>query len=68
MPLLQNLEESSKEEDEGAIIAASQDTDIPTSSTQSTEKPHKDYDTGHQSLPTLAVTATLDLDNYLEHY
>ncbi|EUC26690.1 hypothetical protein COCCADRAFT_113636 [Bipolaris zeicola 26-R-13] len=68
MPPLQNLEESSKEEDEGAIIAASQDTDILTSSTQSTKKPYEDYDTGHLSLPTLAVIATLDLDNYLEHH
>ncbi|ENH98666.1 hypothetical protein COCC4DRAFT_67168 [Bipolaris maydis ATCC 48331] len=58
MPPLQNLEESSKEEDE----------DIPTSSTQSTKKPYKDYDAGHRSLPTLAVTATPDPDNYIEYY
>ncbi|KAJ6282181.1 hypothetical protein J3E71DRAFT_341382 [Bipolaris maydis] len=67
MPPLYNPEESSEEEDEGAT-AASQDMDIPTSSTQSTEKPHEDHDAGHQSLPTPAVTATPDPDNHLEYH
>ena len=68
IPPLQNPKESSKEKNEGATTAASQNTDIPTSSTQSTKKPHKDYNTEHQSLPTLAITATLDPNNHLEHH
>ena len=68
LPPLQDPEESSEEEDEGATTAASQDMDIPTSSTQSTEKPHEDHDAGHRSLPTPAVTATPDPDNHIEYH
>ncbi|EOA88010.1 uncharacterized protein SETTUDRAFT_27947 [Exserohilum turcica Et28A] len=66
MPPLQNPEESSEEEDEGATTEASQDMDIPTSSTQSTEKPHEDHNAG--SLPTPAVTATPDPDNHMGYH
>ena len=66
MPPLQNLEESSEEEDEGATTEASQDMDIPTSSTQSTKKPHEDHNAG--SLPTPAVTATPDPDNHMGYH
>ena len=68
LPPLQDPEESSEEEDEGATTAASQDMDIPTSSTQSTEKPHEDHDVEHRSLPTPPVTATPDPDNHIEYH